>query len=110
MIRQISYFLVTGMTVLGWSGCSGQNVPTTFSLSGPNQVSKPGLPYMTYTVVTRQGGNREFVCFMIIKPPEPANGIRQQTTNSQSSAIGLNGQAKSKISLNGKELNVEYKG
>jgi hypothetical protein len=109
MIRLISYFLVTEMTVLCLAGCGRQNVPTSFSLSGPNQISKPGQPFTTYTVVTRQGGNREFVYFMVIKPPEAPNGVRQQTSSSQSSSIGRNGQAKSKINLNGKEVTVEYK-
>jgi hypothetical protein len=109
MLRRFSYFLFTGTAVLCLAGCGVQNVPTNFSLSGPSQVSKPGQPFMTYTVVTRADGNREFVYFMIIKPPGPANGMRQQTTSSESSAIGLNGQAKSKISLNGKELTIEYK-
>lgn len=109
MIRRISRFLLAGITVLWLTGCGGQNIPTNFSLSGPNHISKPGQPFVTYTVVTRAGGNREFVYFMVIKPPEPANGMRQQTSSGQSSAIGLNGQAKSTITINGKELAVEYK-
>jgi hypothetical protein len=109
MIRLISYFVITGMTGLCLAGCGRQNVATSFSLSGPNQVSKPGQPFMTYTVVTRPGGNQEFVYFMVIKPPEAPNGVQQQSSSSQSSSIGLNGQAKSTITLNGKELTVEYK-
>ena len=72
MLRRILCFLFTGLTVLCLAGCGEQNVqnvPTNFSLSGPNMVSKPGQPYMTYTVVTHADGNREFVYFMIIKPP-----------------------------------------
>src|SRR5437870_2773058 len=107
MIRRVSRFFLTGMTVLCLAGCGGQNVPTNFSLSGPNHVSKPGQPFITYTVVTRAAGNREFVYFMVIKPPEPANGARQQTSSGQSSWSGLNGHAKSRITINGKELAVE---
>ena len=46
---------------------------------------------------------------MIIKPPESQTGGQQQSSNGESSAIGLNGHAKSKITINGKELTVEYK-
>jgi hypothetical protein len=108
MIRRIPCLLVTGTMMLCLAGCGGQNVPTSFSLSGPNHFSKPGQPFITYTVVTRAGGNREFVYFMVVKPPEPANGMRHQSSSGQSSAIGLNGQAKSEITLNGKKLTVEY--
>ena len=112
MIRQIGCCLVMGMSALYLAGCGdqgGPSAPTRFSLSGPHQVSKPGQPSMTYTVVTRPDGNREFIYFMIVKPPEPANGVRQQSTSFETSSNGVNGYAKSTITLNGKQLTVDYK-
>jgi len=92
------------------AGCGRQSVPTNFSLSGPNQVSKPGLPFMSYTIATRAGGNPEFVYFLIVKPPAPPKGGGQQSsTSSEGSAAGRNGRAKSKFMFNGKEVTTDYK-
>jgi hypothetical protein len=108
MNRLISNFVIAGMAAPCLFGCGGQPLGASFSVTGPVHVSKPGVPYLTYTAVTRAGANPEIVYFMIIKPPKSPDGS-QQSSNGESSAIGLNGHAKSKITINGKELTVEYR-
>ena len=109
MNRRMKRFAAV-LAMLCVAGCGRQSVPTNFSLSGPNQVSKPGLPFMSYTIATRAGGNPEFVYFLIVKPPAPPKGGGQQSsTSSEGSAAGRNGRAKSKFMFNGKEVTTDYK-
>jgi hypothetical protein len=110
MNRLIWVAAIAGTTLLCLAGCGRESGPTNFSLSGPNQVSKPGLPFMSYTIATRAGGNPEFVYFLIVKPPAPRKGGGQQSSNSsEGSAVGRKGRAKSKFMFNGKEVTTDYK-
>jgi hypothetical protein len=55
------------------------------------------------------GGEAGIRLFYGHQPPQPTNGGPQHSSGGEGSAIGLNGKTKSKITLNGKELTVEYK-
>jgi len=101
--------LACGAMGLLLAGCRGETGPTNFSLSGPNQVSKPGLPFMSYTIVTRAGASPEFIYFLIVKPPASRGGGQQSSTSSESSSVGRNGRAKAKFMFNGKEVTTDYK-
>src|SRR5882724_2832566 len=112
MNRLMAYILVAGLTVQGLSGCGGAPpMPqgASFSLSGPCIVARPGKPVTLFTTVNRQDGSRDYVYVLVIKPPEPPNGIPQQTSSSESNASGLVGVAKAKATINGRELTVDYK-
>ena len=101
--------MTCGLLGLLLAGCGRDTGPTNFSLSGPNHVSKPGLPFMSYTIATRAGGDPEFVYFLIVKPPAPRPGGQQTSNSSESSAVGRKGHAKSKFMFNGKEVTADYK-
>lgn len=111
-MRLMSYLVVAGITVQGLSGCSGTSAPipqgANFSMSGPSFISKVGTPTTLFASIRRQDGSREFVYFMVIKPPDPSRGTAQASSG-ESNASGVNGVVKFKMTINGTDLVVDYK-
>lgn len=106
LLALISCFLAVGIAVSCLAGCNDQNVGV--SLAGPTYAWLPNRPAVSYTALARNGGDLELVYFLIIKPSADRNGGRQQSINYQASSNRSSGSARSRMTLNGSELSVEY--
>jgi hypothetical protein len=113
-MRSFWKFMTVVIVPVSLAGCMAAPGPpmppgASFSLAGPCIISKPGSPRLVFTTVNRQDGSRDYVYVLVIKPPEPQNNMAQQTSSSESNASGLVGIAKTKMTINGKALTVDYK-
>jgi hypothetical protein len=88
-----------------WRGAS----PGGFTISSPNEVRKAGQPLLLHTVATGSGGEREFVYFMVIRPPDPPSNGPQHSSSSQGGFIGRDGHEKFEVMVNGRKLTGEHK-
>lgn len=91
MNRLISGDLIAGSIALAIFGCVFALSPAvggSLSMTLPSEGRKPGQPLILYTTAKHSAGDREFVYFMLIRPPEPQDSGPQYSMSAGGSYSG----------------------